>query len=433
MNYKEAITFLFNSLPMYQRVGKAAYKANLDNTHRLDEYFAHPHRKFPVIHVAGTNGKGSVSHMLASIYSSAGYRTGLYTSPHLLDFRERIRINGKMIPEKEVSSFVNDHQKIINELSPSFFEMTVAMAFKYFADQGVDIAIIETGMGGRLDSTNIVHPILSIITNISMDHSQFLGSTPEAIAREKGGIIKEGIPLVLGESSSATKEVLLKMAREKKATPCLASECFRPAFQTFNADMTANFTLQNLDQKHMETFTCDLTGSYQGENLSTALSSIKILKKEGWEIPESAVKEGLRSVVAKTGILGRWQILGSNPRSICDTAHNSAGIGAVMEQVKQTPWKHLHIVWGMVSDKQTDTILPLLPLEASYYFTPSSVPRTLDAQTLQTAALSYGLKGETYNSVADAYQSARKNAGARDMIFTGGSNFIVADLLASLR
>jgi dihydrofolate synthase/folylpolyglutamate synthase len=287
-------------------------------------------------------------------------------------------------------------------------------------------------MGGRLDSTNIVQPVLSIITNISMDHSQFLGNSPEAIAREKGGIIKEGIPLVLGESSKASREVLLQMARGKKATPCLASECFRPAFQTFNADTTANFTLQNMDQKHMETFTCDLTGNYQGENLSTTLSSIKILKEGGWELPESAVKEGLRSVVPKTGIMGRWQSLGSNPRSICDTAHNSAGIGAVMEQVKQTPWKNLHIVWGMVSDKPTDTILSLLPLEASYYFTPSSVPRTLDAQTLQTAALSYGLKGETYNSVADAYRAARENAAPEDMIFTGGSNFIVADLLESL-
>lgn len=418
---------------MYQREGKAAYKANLDNTHRLDEYFAHPHRKFPVVHVAGTNGKGSVSHMLASVFSSCGYKTGLYTSPHLLDFRERIKIDGKTIPEKEVTRFVSDHQDIIAELSPSFFEMTVAMAFKHFDHEEVDIAIIETGMGGRLDSTNIVQPVLSIITNISMDHSQFLGSTPEAIAREKGGIIKEGVPLVLGESSEASKKVLLQMAREKNAAPCIAFECFRPAFQTFNADGTANFTLQNMAVKHMDTFTCDLTGSYQSENLSSTLSSIKILKEQGWKLPKATVKEGLRSVAAQTGFSGRWQTVGSNPRSICDTAHNSAGVRAVMEQVKQTPWKKLHIVWGMVNDKETDAILPLLPLEARYYFTPSSVPRTLDARSLQTAALSHGLKGDNYGSVADAYQAARENAEAEDMIFIGGSNFIVADLLESLR
>lgn len=433
MDYKEAINFLFNSLPMYQREGKAAYKANLDNTHKLDEYFGHPHCKFPVVHVAGTNGKGSVSHMLASVFNSAGYKTGLYTSPHLLDFRERIRIDGNAIPEKNVAQFVSSNHKIIHEISPSFFEMTVAMAFDFFAEEKVDIAIIETGMGGRLDSTNITQPILSVITNISMDHSQFLGNTPEAIAREKGGIIKESIPLVIGETSIESKEVLLQIATEKKAPATLAPHTFRPVFQTYNPDGTANFTLKNMAENRMESYTCGLAGSYQQENLSSVLTSLGLLKDQGWNLPESAVIEGLHAVVLQTGIMGRWQTVGTNPRSICDTAHNSAGIRTVMEQVRQTPWKNLHIVWGMVSDKDIHSILPLLPTEATYYFTPSTVPRTLDAETLKTAAASYGLKGETFSSVADAYQAAQKQSEANDMIFTGGSTFIVADLLGSLK
>lgn len=417
---------------MYQREGKAAYKANLDNTLRLDEYFNHPHREFPVVHVAGTNGKGSVSHMLASVFSSAGYKTGLYTSPHLLDFRERIKVDGTCIPEKEVTNFVSEHSEIIQELSPSFFEMTVAMAFSHFAREKVDMAIIETGMGGRLDSTNIVEPVLSVITNISMDHSQFLGSTPKEIAREKGGIIKNQIPLVLGQTGKESGDVLQEMAEERKAPLTLAPGTFNPVFHTFNADGTANFTLQNMEEEKMETHTCDLTGNYQQENLSTCLSAIKVLRKLGWKLPEPAVKEGLRTIVRQTGIMGRWQTVGRNPRSICDTAHNSAGIRAVMEQVVQTPWKKLHIVWGMVSDKETGSILPLLPSEARYYFCPSSVPRTLDADALKTAALSHGLKGECYPSVADAYLTAMKNAESDDMVFTGGSTFIVADLLESL-
>ncbi|MCP4311721.1 MAG: bifunctional folylpolyglutamate synthase/dihydrofolate synthase [Bacteroidetes bacterium] len=432
MNYRETIGFLFSSLPIYQREGKAAYKANLDNTHRLDKYFGHPHREFPVIHVAGTNGKGSVSHMLASVFTSAGYKTGLYTSPHLLDFRERIRINGKKVPEKMVIRFVDMNQEIIKEISPSFFEMTVAMAFDYFAREGVDIAIIETGMGGRLDSTNIAQPILSVITNISMDHSQFLGSTPGAIAREKGGIIKESVPLVLGETGKESKNVLLRMAEDKNAPVTLAPETFRAVFQTYNSDGTANFTQRNMAEDHMESYESDLAGHYQQENLSTVLSSIMLLREQGWKLPETALKEGLRSVCGTTGIMGRWQTVGANPRSICDTAHNSAGIRAVMDQVKKTPWKNLHIVWGMVSDKDTGSILPLLPDDASYYFTPSTVPRTLDAEKLRQEAATYGKKGDAFTSVHQAYRAARENAGADDMIFTGGSTFIVADLLESL-
>ena len=432
MNYKETIEFLFNSLPMYQREGKAAYKANLDNTHRLDEHLAHPHRKFQTIHVAGTNGKGSVSHMLASVFIKAGYKTGLYTSPHLLDYRERIRINGKPIPKKEVTRFVNGNQDFIRSMTPSFFEMSVALAFDYFAREEVEIAIIETGMGGRLDSTNILNPILTIITNISMDHSQFLGDTPAAIAAEKGGIIKEGIPLVLGATSGDSLEVLLGMAKEKAAPAKLAIQTFPPLFQTLNPEGFANFTHRNVAEDLVETYPCDLTGSYQKENISTTLTALKLLKEKGWNLPQSSILEGLRSVSPTTGILGRWQTLDANPRSVCDTAHNSAGISAVVKQIKQTPWQKLHMVWGMVNDKEIKTILPLLPKEANYYFTPSSVPRTMDAKILQSEASKYGLKGEVYPSVVEAYQNAQKKATAKDLIFTGGSTFVVADLLESL-
>ena len=432
MNYQEAIGFLFSTLPMYQRIGKAAYKANLDNTHRLDEYFGHPHKRFPVIHVAGTNGKGSVSHMLASVFIHAGFKTGLYTSPHMLDFRERIRVNGKPVPEEEVTQFVNGHIGIIREITPSFFEMTVAMAFDYFAREGVEIAIIETGMGGRLDSTNIVRPLLSVITNISMDHSQFLGNTPAAIAREKGGIIKPGVPLVVGATCPESLEVLVSMAEDIKAPVALAPETFKPLFQTLNPDGTASFTFRNIPQSRVERYPCDLTGNYQKENISSVLTACNLIRQMGWKLPEPALHKGLKRVTRTTGLMGRWQSVGANPRSICDTAHNSAGISAVMEQVKQTPWKNLHVVWGMVSDKERDSILPLLPGEATYYFTPSSVPRTLDAETLRSEAARYGKKGKAYASVAEAYRAAQEQAGVDDMIFTGGSTFVVADLLESL-
>ena len=352
MNYTEAIGFLFNSLPMYQRIGKAAYKANLENTHRLDEHFAYPHRRFPVIHVAGTNGKGSVSHMLASVFIRAGYKTGLYTSPHLLDFRERIKINGHPIPEDDVTRFVNENHDIIRDITPSFFEMTVAMAFEYFARQGVEMAVIETGMGGRLDSTNMVNPRLTIITNISMDHSQFLGDTPAAIAREKGGIIKEGVPLVLGKSSQESLEVLVSMAKEKGAPISRAPETFQAMFQTLNPDGTSNFTLKSIPSGRVHQYTCDLSGNYQQENISTVLTALGLLREMGWKLPETSIAGGLRMVTSVTGLMGRWQTVGHNPRSICDTAHNRAGITAVMEQVKQTPWKKLHVVWGMVNDKE---------------------------------------------------------------------------------
>ena len=432
MNYREAIDFLFSSLPMYQREGKAAYKANLDNTHRLDGYFKHPHRQFPTIHVAGTNGKGSVSHMLASVFQQSDYKTGLYTSPHLLDFRERIRINGQPIPEEEVTAFITSHRSIIREVSPSFFEMTVAMAFDYFAREKVDVAIIETGLGGRLDSTNIIRPVLSVITNISMDHSEFLGSDLTSIAREKGGIIKPGVPLVLGSTDQETEHVLVSMAGEKEAPVSLARDTFESVFHTFSREGASMIRIRDMQAGSVETYACGLTGDYQQDNVVTALTALTRLKEMGWNIPGPSVHLGLEAVVQNTGIMGRWQTVGSNPRSICDSAHNQAGIAAAMDQVMQIPWKSLHMVWGMVSDKDLDSILPLLPGQAHYYFTRSKVPRALDAHVLRGKAAKHGLVGEAYPGVKEAYRAATQNAGATDMIFTGGSTFVVADLLQEL-
>lgn len=431
MTYPETLDFLFNSLPMYQRQGKAAYKANLDNTHRLDEATGKPHLSFRSIHIAGTNGKGSVSHMLASVLQEAGLKTGLYTSPHLLDFRERIRINGQAIPEEEVTGFVERYQEIIREITPSFFEMTVAMAFDYFSRQVVDVAVIETGMGGRLDSTNILSPVLSIITNISLDHTEFLGSDLPSIAREKGGIIKEGIPLVLGRSEETYEQVLLDMARDRNAPVTRAGTAYVSEFHTLNLEGSMILRIRHTETGILESYTCDLSGLYQQENLVTALSSLRILQHSGWSISRAAIEKGFAAVAKNTGIRGRWQTVGNNPRSICDTAHNRDGIAAVMEQLEQVPRKVLHMVWGMVSDKDLESILPLLPQSARYYFTPSSVPRSMDAGLLQRAAASVGLEGSVYPGVEEAYLAARQAAGPDDLIFTGGSTFVVADLLGS--
>lgn len=429
MNYKEALDFLFNSLPMYQRQGKAAYKSNLDNTHRLDQAFRHPHQCYPTIHVAGTNGKGSVSHMIASVLQASGMKTGLYTSPHLLDFRERIRINGTSIPEDEVTRFVRGNREIIRDIQPSFFEMTVAMAFDYFARQQVDVAIIETGLGGRLDSTNIISPQLSVITNISLDHTEFLGSDPTSIAREKGGIIKEGVPLIIGRAEAPTEEVLRSIARELNAPVICASKNYEPRFRTMNSDGSMQLRIGKTINPSLKTITCDLTGEYQQENIITALTTLEQLQKLDWKISESHIQEGFASVIASTGITGRWQTIAHNPRSICDTAHNVDGIAAVIKQIKQIPWQRLHMVWGMVDDKDLDMVLPLLPEEANYYFTRSSVPRSMDSKVLTKRAREFGLKGFPFPNVAEAYRAAQKEAGVDDMIFTGGSTFVVADLL----
>jgi dihydrofolate synthase/folylpolyglutamate synthase len=432
VNYEEAIDFLFRSLPMFQQVGAAAYKATLDNTLKLDAYFGHPHRRFPIIHVAGTNGKGSVCHMLASVLQESGFRTGLYTSPHLLDFRERIRIDGKPIPEEEVTRFVSSHQGIISEISPSFFEMTVAMAFDYFEREQVGMAVIETGMGGRLDSTNIVSPVLTVITNISPDHQEFLGNDLRSIAREKGGIIKPGVPLVIGKTPAETEEVLTGMAAQKQAPVLLARQRYETAFSTLSTDGTSLIRIKDLQKGEQETYSCALAGDYQQENVPTVLTALSSLAERGYVLPSGAVQRGLAGVIRNTGIMGRWQTLGSNPRSICDTAHNEAGIAAVIRQVMQVPFRELHIVFGMVKDKKPDRIIPLLPTGARYYFTQASIPRSLDAAALRSTCEQSGLTGEAYGTVIDAYRAAMESAGPDDLVFTGGSTFVVADLLRSL-
>jgi len=428
MNYQEALDFLFNSLPMYQRLGKAAYKSNLDNTHRLDRWFGHPHRSYPSIHVAGTNGKGSVSHMISSVLQASGYRTGLYTSPHLLDFRERIRIGGQPIPEDQVTSFVRGNQEIIREISPSFFEMTVAMAFDYFAREKVDVAVIETGLGGRLDSTNIITPVLSVITNISLDHNEFLGNDLPSIAREKGGIIKEGVSLVIGRDREPAGGVLLAMARERNAPVVCANRVYHAQFRTLNRDGSMQLRYSREGDPEPDSLRCDLNAAYQEENIFTALAALDQLQKLGWKISRKDILDGFASVVPSTGIRGRWESIGHNPRSICDTAHNVDGIAAVVRQIREIPWKRLHMVWGMVNDKDLDMILPLLPEEASYYFTRASVPRAMDADLLARRAREYGLTGRTFPGVPEAYRAALEEAGIDDMIFTGGSTFVVADL-----
>lgn len=429
MNYKEVITFLYESLPMYQRTGKAAYKANLDNTVHLDHYFDAPHRKYRSIHVAGTNGKGSVSHMLASILQEAGYLTGLYTSPHMLDFRERIRINGRMIPEKEVVKFVENHRGIIDQVSPSFFEMTVALAFSYFADMKVDFAVVETGLGGRLDSTNIIMPEISVITNISLDHTEFLGHDIGAIAGEKAGIIKPGVPVVIGRKNQVTDKIFKEKAMANRAEICFASDEYVNDFNMYNMNGRREFHLTRPSDGEILTIETDLTGDYQSENILTTLTSIDSLRKKGLKIPEESILEGFKKVTANTGLRGRWEVIGHNPRIICDTGHNEEGLRYVVNQIRNTPWKRLHMVLGFVNDKDIGRILKFLPGNVLYYFTGSSVPRSLDGEILRKMAMDSGLQGTSFKSVEEAFLTAKKSADPEDMIFIGGSTFVVADLL----
>jgi len=429
MTYKEATQFLFEQLPMYQRQGKAAYKADLKTTLLLDKYFEHPHRQYKTVHVAGTNGKGSVSHMLASILQQAGYKVGLYTSPHLKDFRERIKIDGKLIPEESVTRFVEEHSSIINKLEPSFFEMTAAMAFDYFRQEKVDVAVVEVGMGGRLDSTNIITPDLSIITNISLDHTAFLGDTKKQIAIEKAGIIKPNIPVVIGESDTETDDVFRNIAAECNSTLVNATTVFQIPFSTFSADEKQIMQVYSNGEVIFSDLKVSLLGWYQKKNIVTALAACKTLAELGYKIDNTSIYKGLEDVQSSTGLLGRWQILDHNPRVICDTGHNEAGIRVVIEQIKNTPYKNLHIVWGMVNDKDTDAILSMLPTKASYYFTKAKISRSLDEKLLMQKAQKFNLKGNRYPNVKTALNEARKNSIHNDLIFIGGSTFVVADIL----
>ncbi|MZP55951.1 MAG: bifunctional folylpolyglutamate synthase/dihydrofolate synthase, partial [Bacteroidales bacterium] len=402
MDYKQTTDYLYSLLPAYHRIGKAAYKDNLENTLALDKHFRHPHLNYKTIHIAGTNGKGSVSHVLASVLQEAGYCTGLYTSPHLKDFRERIRINGEMIPEDEVITFVEKHKKIIEEISPSFFELTVAMAFDYFARRHVDIAVIETGLGGRLDSTNIITPVISIITNVGHDHMDLLGDTLQKIAVEKAGIIKKNIPVVIGESAKETRDVFIEKAHETESRICFADEEFRCVIEddpTGKGDWT--FTIENTDGNERVSGYTPLGGDYQSKNLQTVFCVCRHIEDD-LHITRKAILNGIRNVIKNTGLMGRWQILRHNPLIICDTGHNFEGLKYTMNQVSRIPARRVHMVLGFVADKDLSLIFPLLPPDAVYYFTRASIPRALDEKILQEKARAYGLNGNSYHTVAEA-------------------------------
>jgi len=402
MTYQQTLNYLFNRLPMYQRKGEAAYKKDIKNIVAASKILGNPHKKFKSIHIAGTNGKGSVSHMLASILQEAGYKVGLYTSPHLKDFRERIKINGKMIPESEVIQFVLENKIAFEKIDLSFFEFTVALNFYYFANQKVDIAIIETGLGGRLDSTNIIDPELSIITNIGFDHTNLLGNTIEKIAKEKAGIIKQNVPVIIGRNQEKIKIIFQNIA-DKKIAP--------------------------LKYATNHNFTSDLEGIYQKENINSAITAIQEIQKKGWEITNENIKEGLLNTRKNTGILGRWQVLGKKPLIICDSGHNVDAIKIIFKQIEQTPHKNLHIVFGVVNDKNLDLILDLLPKNARYYFCKPNIERGLDEEFLKNLANKKEIKGNSFTSVIEALKAAKKQAKNDDLIFIGGSTFVVAEVV----
>ncbi len=404
MTYKETTDWMFSQLPMFQTQGALAYKKDLTNTLLLVKHLQHPEHKFKSIHVAGTNGKGSTSSMIASILQEAGYKVGLYTSPHLKDFRERIRLNGEMISEEFVVDFIAENTSFFEENQLSFFEMTVGLAFDFFAKEAVDVAVIEVGMGGRLDSTNVITPLVAVITNIGFDHTQFLGDTLPKIAAEKAGIIKKDIPVVVGEYVAETKAVFLEKAKLENAPLCFAQD--------------------NLEV----TYECALLGDYQVHNKKTVLQTIKLLPAE-FKIEEKHIKLGLKNVVKNTGLLGRWQILNEQPFTACDTAHNSHGLKIVLNQIQKHKFETLHVVLGVVNDKDLDSILPLFPKNANYYFCKPNIPRGLDAQILQKKALDFGLSGEVYSSVTGAYRESVLAANSNDFIYIGGSTFVVGEIV----
>ncbi len=427
MNYQEAIDFLFAQLPMYQRTGPSAYKANLDNSLVLDKHFNSPHRNFPTIHVGGTNGKGSISHMLASVFQANELKTGLYTSPHLISFRERIKINGKQIPEEYVKNFVNQNQKIIQKLKPSFFELTVAMAFKYFSDENVDIAIIEVGLGGRLDSTNIIQPVLSIISNISLDHTNLLGNTIEAIAIEKAGIIKRNTPIIIGEYQNEITHIFNETSKVHNAPLMYADQTFSIPKLYRNKTNAINGNIYKNEDIYIEDFSCDLLGEYQRKNIVTSVAALEYLKNE-FSISMSSIKSGLSVVSQSTQLLGRWQTISISPLTICDTAHNIAGLSEVIQQIEQSNFNQLHMIIGFVNDKEVSQMLAILPKNAHYYFTEAKIPRALNRDSLYELASKYDLIGEVCMDVQLALKTARKNSTKNDFIFIGGSTFIVAEL-----
>ena len=426
MNYEETIQYLYNSVPMFQKVGASAYKEGLYNTLELDKHFGHPHRKFKTIHIAGTNGKGSCSHTLAAILQAEGYKVGLYTSPHLIDFRERIRVNGECVGKEYVVDFVEKEKGFFEPLHPSFFELTTAMAFKYFAEQGVDYAVVEVGLGGRLDCTNIISPILSIITNISLDHTQFLGDTLAKIASEKAGIIKSGTPVVIGEYNAETRPVFEKKALEENAAITLAQDEQEIISASSGNGMT--YQTKSFGEIHGE-----LGGLYQAKNANTILSACKILSGMGVIKSAESVRKGFANVTESTGLRGRWEKLQEHPTAICDTGHNVGGWEYLSQQIKAQECRELRMVFGMVDDKDIDTVCKMLPQNAAYYFTQASTHRAIPAEKVKEEGERHGLKGKTFGSVELAYRQALADAAADDFIFVGGSSYIVADLLTALQ
>ncbi len=406
MNYTDTLHFLYEQLPMFHRVGPAAYKPGLDNTVALLNAVGNPHIGLQCIHVAGTNGKGSTSHLLASILQSNGYKVGLYTSPHLKDFRERIRVNGEMIGEADVVDFVEKNKLFWSEIKPSFFEITVALCFDYFKKKGVDLAVIETGLGGRLDSTNVVQPVVSVITNVSLDHMNLLGNTISEIAHEKAGIIKNNVPVVLGPMLPDALQVMLQKAQAMNA-------------RFYQADASLLHLFRS----------CPLTGLYQQQNFQTVGKTIEVLRDVGFVLPDAHVQSGIEQVIDQTGLLGRWQILGTDPLVVADVAHNEDGVRWVVQQLSRQSFSRLHVVLGMVADKDVSLVLKLLPAHAQYYFCKANIPRGLDAERLLQSAAQYGLMGNAYASVPMAFEAARQAAQHDDMIFVGGSVFTVAEVL----
>ena len=405
LTYSQTVEWMFQQLPMFQRIGADAFKKDLINIIQFSDHLGNPQNNFKTIHVAGTNGKGSTSHMLASILQEAGYKVGLYTSPHLIDFRERIKINGKEIPENDVVAFIDSNKEYLEKNNMSFFEMSVGMAFNYFSNKEVDIAVIEVGLGGRLDSTNIIKPVLSVITNIGLDHTSILGNTLEEIAFEKAGIIKAGIPVVIGEYQEETFPIFRQIAEKNSSKLVLAS--------------TEDVNLKT-----------DLQGNYQNKNSKTAYIATRELQTMGFAISTQNIEQGLSAVIKNTGLQGRWQQLRINPKVICDTAHNKEGLKYVMDQLKKETYDRLHVVLGFVSDKNLDDVLPLFPIDAIYYFCKPNIPRGLDVENLIQEASRFQLNGNPYSNVENAYNAALISAGKKDLIFTGGSTFVVAEILA---
>ena len=434
MNYQETCDYLFNMLPMFERQGASGYKEGLSNTLALDEHFGHPHTAYATIHVAGTNGKGSVSHTIASVLQMCGYRVGLYTSPHLVDFRERIRVNGKPVSEHYVTDFVENERSFFEPLHPSFFEVTTAMAFKYFHDMHVDIAVVEVGLGGRLDCTNIIQPLVSVITNISFDHTQFLGDTLAKIAAEKAGIIKAGTPVVIGEADEETRPVFEAKARDMKAPIVFAED---------NPEIVSSEALPEggmfYKTRHLGDYQGDLGGIYQGKNLNTVFHALRVLTEKGYlcycekeqnfEKSRYELEEALKNVVANTGLMGRWQVVNNNPKVVCDTGHNVGGWQYLSRQLSTVQCQQMHIVFGMVDDKDINTVLDLLPRHAKYYFTKAHSKRALSERSVQALALQHGISGNSYPTVAEAYKVAFKSASPNDFIFIGGSSYVVGDFL----